>query len=122
MQCLEQKSSGAAGICFGLQNEQEYYLLKWRRKADENRVAMQVVRKTAQNNEVLAQCELRWDSGSWHAIEIMLEHDGIAIAVDGATAMRVGVADKIIGGIGLWLSDELAYCFDNVHVRQSRTE
>ena len=122
-QLLEQKSPNAtAGICFGLQSEREYYLLKWSGVADENRVIMQVVKQSPDKEEILAQVEHRWDSGKWHGIEIMPGQDSIVIAVDGDIAMRVAVKEQISGGIGLWLSGELSYCWDNVHVRQNRAK
>lgn len=109
-----------AGVCFGLQGQDEYYQLCWRHIPGREQVHMQVLHKKANTIEPLAEFECPWKPNSWHDVEIYLRPEGILVKIDSVKEQIIPVTEKITGGIGLFLEGQTIGYFDNIHVRQSK--
>lgn len=123
VQSLVNKDHDAyVGICFGLQNQNEYYQLIWNTFPGHDRVQMQIVRKKTDDTELLAEFECPWKKEGWHEVGITSQSKLIRIKIDNEKEQTVLLNEKITGGIGLTLTGQITAYFDNIHVMQSKVE
>ncbi len=107
----------ATGICFGLENENEYCQLRWRSIGSKDKTQMELVRRKGKKTEVLWHGVIPWGRGDWHEIAIDIRERAVRFQVDGREPVEVLTEEPITGGIGLSLEGKAESQFDNVRVR-----
>jgi hypothetical protein len=106
----------ATSICFGVEDPNHYYCLKWRPIEGTDNSEIQVSRK-ATGTQVLATFETPWQTGQWNKVRISLNEGNIAVKVNDEEPIETPVSYTVKGGIGFSLEGEITAYFDDIHVR-----
>ena len=106
-----------AGICFGMNGTDDYYLLRWSAARPDARVVMQLIRREGLYAALIDSFEAAWAPLQWHDLRVELRPGCIEIAVDHGRKRRVPWDQPVAGGIGLWLAGTTEAEFDDVEVR-----
>jgi len=115
---ISENADGTVGICFGVKDAGQYHQLNWCRTEKPDVVKMQISRQIIEENHVLANFEVPFESGQWHQVEITLSDGSIIVKVDDTKSIEIPLDYKITGGIGFRLEGNIEAYFDDVHVRQ----
>ena len=113
-----QSKDQSVGICFGLEDVNNYHQLRIEPIANSNKARISVLRKTISETINLAQFQLPWKPDLWLHVQIQLNQNDIEVVVDKNKSTKIPVKDKITGGTGLILEGETTAYFDDIHVRE----
>jgi hypothetical protein len=116
---ISESPNSSVAICFGIKDPNQYHQLQLRPSGNIDKVEMEIIRKTADRQDVLAHFISPWKSGLWHHIEIGLNTNAIVVKVDETKSIKIPINYRINGGIGLSLKGQITALFDDIHVRQS---
>ena len=108
------------GICFGLNDTQNYHQLKIVPNQNDNKAELTVLQKTKSQTNSLAEFQLPWEYNSWHQVQTSITPNMIEIKIDDSKPIRIPSDRLLEGGIGFMLQGKTKAYFDNVHVRQIR--
>ena len=112
------KSAGAvAGLVFGYQGEDNYFLLRMDLRAPYPRPSgIELVRITPQGPRVLASGTVRAASGEWYRLGVQSQGPRIQAVLDGDVLFDLIEPGCIGGPIGLYAQGEAECFFDDVKV------
>jgi hypothetical protein len=108
----------AAGIAFGIRDDQDFYVLEQSALHDILRLDRYVHGKRRDVREKLA----RTHGNEWHVLQVDVHGDVVSARLDGQEIYTVSGLSETSGGIGLWARTSAATCFDDVQVRVGRAE
>lgn len=110
-------AEAATGICFGVEDPNQYHCLRWRPIEGTDKFKMEVSKKTYQETQVLATFEVSWQPEKWNKVEISLNEGNITVKINEEEPIEIPVSYSIKGGIGLLLEGQITAYFDDIHVR-----
>jgi len=110
-------AKAATGICFGVEDPNQYHCLKWKAIEGTGKFKMEVSKKRYQETQVLTAFETPWQTDKWNKVEISLNERNITVKVNNEEPVETPVSYTIKGGIGLLLEGEITAYFDDIHVR-----
>jgi len=107
----------AVGVCFGVEDPNQYHCLKWRPIEGTDRCEMELSEKAQQKTRILTTSEVPWQTDKWNMVEISLNGRNITAKVNDEKLIETPVSYSIRGGIGLLLEGQITAYFDDIHVR-----
>lgn len=111
--------TSSIGICFGLTDAENYYLLKIIPNQNGKTSTAQLSKLLEGKTQEMGKSEISWKTDHWHNIQIRLEPMEISVQIDGNDSIKVDcTGEHIRGGIGLMLKGEITAHFDDIHVRE----
>jgi hypothetical protein len=111
------RSGLPVGICFGLQDDLDFWQLRWDLQARQEAVSASLVRRSRDGEKVVGTVDMPWCDRQWHDVGIAVDAGGVNVQVDGGKQVAIAAPGIPAGGIGLWLSGNVEAAFDSVQVR-----
>ncbi len=103
----------ATGLAFGVRDADDFYLLE----LDATHDTLALHRYLHGHERWVAEQRLRTRGNEWHGLELTVQGDRVAAAVDGRPVLdEHGVVDTV-GGIALWARVTTAGCFRDARVQ-----
>jgi len=114
---FSEDAEAVTGICFGVENPDQYHCLKWRPVKGTDKFHLEVSKKAYQQIQVITTFEMPWQMNKWNKVEINLNYGNITVTVNDEEPIETPVNYIIKGGIGLLLEGRNTAYFDDIHVR-----
>ena len=113
-----QSKEPSLGICFGLDDPNNFWQLQIKPVQDNKTAKISVVKKESENSTIVSEFELPFEINKWQQIQISLTDKHIEVKLAENQPVKIDIDQKIVGGIGLLLESKITAYFDNVHIRQ----
>jgi hypothetical protein len=114
---LSGDGKATVGVCFGVEDPNQYHCLKWRPMEGIGKCEVEVSKTEQQEIQVLGVFETAWQTDKWNKIEISLKEEDISVRINNLEPIRTSARYYIKGGIGFLLEGKITAYFDDVHVR-----
>lgn len=111
---IQSDSQSKIGICFGLTDAENYFLLLLNLQTGSG----SVVRKSKSPDAILAEFKFEWINEKFNDIGLKCRADKIAVMINDSKPIEFPTVDPVIGGIGLKLIGNIKASFDNIHIRK----
>jgi hypothetical protein len=105
------------GICFGVQDSNHFYYLKWTTPQDGSPATVELGRQSGQQSETLGDFVVPWDMAQWHNTEILSGGRTLKVYIDQQDRFSTTLSEPLTGDIGLLLEGACSARFDEIHVR-----
>jgi hypothetical protein len=102
------------GICFGLTDAENYFLLRLDPEAGNG----SIVRKSKSLENILTEFKFVWKDEKFNDIVLKCQADRIAVTINDSEPIELSIANPVVGGIGLKLIGHVKAGFDNIHIRK----
>jgi len=112
-----QDPRAAAGVLFGVQAPDHFYLLKWRAIEGSDKAEMQLSRQVDGRTELLGSVQAVCPPDLWHEVRVVLDAETIGVSLDDTSLLELSVDGEVTGSIGLFVEGQTTVYFDDVHVR-----
>ena len=108
----------SVGICFGIDDPNNFCMLKIKPIQTGNKARMTILRKQLHKSINLSEFELAFRLNQWQQVQIGLDSAWIEARVSENNPVKIGIDETITGGIGFLLDGKITAYFDDIHVRQ----
>jgi hypothetical protein len=108
----------SVGICFGIEDPNNLYMLKIKPIQTDNKAKMTILRKQLHKSINLSEFKLPFRLNRWQQVQIGLDTKWIEVRISESNPVKTGIDEKITGGVGFLLEGKITAYFDNIHVRQ----
>jgi hypothetical protein len=105
------------GICFGVQDPNHFYYLKWAVPEEGSPASMELGRQSGTQSETLGTFVVAWNIAQWHNIEILSGGQTLKVRIDRQDRFSTSLNEPLTGDIGLLLEGACNARFDDIHVR-----
>jgi hypothetical protein len=105
------------GVCFGVEDPNNYHCLKWRPIEGTDKSETEVSKREHQETQILTAFEMSWQTDKWNKIEIGLNEGDISVKINDSEPIKTPVTYSVKGGIGFLLEGEITAYFDDIHIR-----
>ena len=105
----------AVGICFGLTDPNNFYLLKIKPDGGGKQAKASIIYS---HSVSISEFELPFGIDKWQQIQIALKEGFIEVGCGENQPVKIQISEKITGGIGLFLEGKITAYFDNIHIRK----
>jgi len=109
-------SGQAIDICFGVQEPDQYYLLRIL-PVEEGAAKLEILRRHRGALASIIAANGPWQIDKWHKIEVAHDNSSLIASIDGREVINTETEQEISGGIGFGLQAGAYASFDNIHVR-----
>jgi hypothetical protein len=108
------------GICFGVQDTENYYMLSLTPQEKTNKAKAAVTRYTSGDSVLIQSFEIPWPVQEWRRLHIKPGSQGLEFQLDDNSLLTSQLSHNtpVTGGIGLYLKGNTIAYFDNIHVRR----
>ena len=108
----------SVGICFGVKDPNNFYELVIKPVKNSKTIQMAIIKREPHDSTIVSEFEFPFEINKWQQIQISLTDEHIEGKLAENEPVKIDIAQKIIGGIGLMLEGKITAYFDNIHVRQ----
>lgn len=107
-------SQSKLGICFGLTDVENYYVLL----LNPDNGNGYVTRKSKSRDEILAEFRFEWKNKEFNDISLKCQTNKLTVMINDSKPIELSITDPVVGGIGLTLIGNIQTGFDNIHIRK----
>lgn len=115
-----ERGESEIGVCFGLQDRDNYYMLSFIPKDNQSMVTATLTRQSSGTTETIKSFDLSWPQQDWCRLQIR-ENSGVIEFKLGDQNVKMAQLYRdmpVHGGIGFYLKGNVVVYFDNIHVRR----